>query len=133
MSGGCCIEGCGRRKQSAAGYCDMHWKRNKRNGGPLVKLRARGVMDVAVTGRRVKPLKELPPRPLLSDKERAMLVRLVLVDILPMGEVEAMKGRMTIDRLRRKLGRDSILTIFRQGYQLSAEGRTIIEKLRGAA
>lgn len=108
----CAVETC-PRKVASRGWCHMHYGRWRRNGDPLIKRRARGVMDAPVTPlRERKPI--VPGVRRLTDNQRDLLVAMRSpVPIRDLAEKFGTSRAMIenrVCRIRSKFGYEVIIT-----------------------
>lgn len=127
----CEVESCGRIVM-ARRLCPMHYARLRRNGGPLVKRRARGVMDAPIAGGR-------PPRPkrtglVLGHTQVRILRELAKGEIVSYERLtQAIGGQsqnalqQVVSSLRLRFGWDVIETHIGKGY---SAGPTLERLLR---
>ena len=104
----------------ARSWCDMHYHRAKRNGDPLRKLRARGVMDAPICSMGHPPAPSVPrigpaqlafARALSSGRTgRAELCE--TLNITP-GTLYVL-----VSRFRARFEYESVVTVYRHGYRL---------------
>lgn len=125
----CSLEICDRPHQ-AKGYCSMHYRRNMRNGAPLVKRRARGVMDAPVVRTRPLPPKPIPRELCLGPKQTKLLCLIwrAPVEVSTLAQelgVEPIVVMHKVHAIRRRFGYDAIQTTMPKGkrahYQLNPE------------
>ena len=132
----CEYEGC-QRRHSAKGYCQMHLARLRRNGGPGIKRRARGVMDAPVVPVRLAATtKPIPKRrPLLSPREARLVLLLARADGRAVSH-ESLENALGLPLLglqrmvchiRSKTGYRAIETIYGEGYALPL---AVVEAMR---
>lgn len=109
----CSVEGCERKlSRRDPPLCAMHEKRWLRHGDPMIKRRARGVMDAPVV------------RPQFTDRQQQLLAYLnVRGAVEPIDLAEAMD--ITISRVRdlvsetnERIGSRAIVSVYGRGYKL---------------
>lgn len=121
----CTVESCWRPITSRQ-LCQMHWKRWKRNGDPLIKRRARGVMDAPV----VPYVPRRPKRegPFLGPQQTRLLCLIwrepvELTVIANELGVQPACVMQKVSNIRRRFGYDAIRTSLPKGkrahYQLN--------------
>lgn len=124
----CSIDGCGRQTR-AYGWCGMHYARNARNGGPMVKLRASGVLDAPVPQRK-EQRKGLG----LGHTQVRVMRELAAGEIVTYERLEAAIGgqsqnalQQVVSSLRLKFGWDVIETHTGRGYSAGPILRRMLE------
>ena len=127
----CSIEGC-ERSLSARKWCHMHYARARRNGGPLVKKRARGVMDAPVVGGRTTRPKRVGLA--LGRTQVRVLRELATGEVVSYERLETAIGgqsqnavQQVVSSLRMRFGWDVIETHTGKGY---SAGPTLERLLR---
>lgn len=98
----CRIEGCQReRSVKASGLCQMHHLRLMRNGDPLIKRRARGVMDAPVVLLRTtkQDKSKQQERRRLRYQLEPRLIRLALALMRARGEVVERETLCAVTRI----------------------------------
>lgn len=136
----CSVETCSRESR-VRGLCGLHYGRWHRLGDPLMKRRARGLMDAPVlTYRQERALTE-PRRPKLPIPPRSSKVLLVLTEargIVSRQELSRRTGategavQNAVGRIRARFGYDVIRTHALRGYQL-VDAHAVLESLRRAS
>lgn len=123
----CTIPTCDRKRE-AYGLCGMHYRRTKRAGDPLVKLRARGVMDAPVLRREKRKSLGLGPT------QVKVLRELADGEVVPYGRLREVIGgqsqnalQQVVTSLRRRFGWDVIETHQGKGYSGGPILRRLLE------
>lgn len=137
----CDVNGCERDEKLVRGMCRLHYARWRRQGNPLVKRRARGVMDAPVVTYRQLRQEVQPPmvrgRWKMRPAEVAVLVRLAERGTLRYEELCEYAGltplslSVTVSRIRARFGYDVIETVRDYGYRL-ADPSGLLEMAREA-
>lgn len=124
----CEIETCERRRW-ARSLCQMHAARLRRNGDPLLKRRARGVMDAPVLTyvqeRRLGRPKHYGPDRALAPRHARVVQALAsgelrrYEDLVPFTGGSQRSLMHVVSKLRRRFGFDIIETHHGVGYKLA--------------
>ncbi len=123
----CKIETC-NRPNVAQQLCGMHYVRLRRNGDPLIKLRARGVMDAEIT-RPVRPHTGGPRKGKPAPGKIARQLKLAATLVAADGEV------VSQDSLMKAIGAKDLTSL--QNVMCTLRGRlkdwdlTVIVTARG--